>query len=125
MRVLIDSHVLVWWAEGKPLSGHIKRTLEDPATDLILSLASAWELALKIDRLGWSGRFESLIQSAIRELHLTILGVELRHIIYSGSLPWHHRDPFDRILISQALLEGVPILTQDRKIAQYAVPIIH
>ena len=89
----------------------------DPATDLIFSLASAWELALKIDRLGWSGRFESLIQSAIRELRLTLLGVELRHITYSGSLPWHHRDPFDRLLISQALLEGVPILTQDRKIA--------
>jgi PIN domain nuclease of toxin-antitoxin system len=124
MKVLIDSHVFVWWAEDKPLPAHVKRVLENPSSDLIFSLASAWELALKMDRLGWSGRFESLIQSAIRELRLTLLGVELRHIIHSGSLPWHHRDPFDRILISQALLEGVPILTQDRKIAQYAVPII-
>jgi PIN domain nuclease of toxin-antitoxin system len=55
---------------------------------------------------------------------MTILGVELQHVIYSGTLPWHHRDPFDRLLISQALLEGVPILTQDRKIAQYTVPIL-
>jgi len=69
-----------------------------------------------MDRLGWAGRFEPLIQSGIRELRLTILGIELRHIIYSGSLPWHHRDPFDRILIAQALLEGIPILTQDRSV---------
>ena len=88
-------------------------------------MATAWELALKVDRLGFTNGFEPLIHAAIRELRLTVLGVELRHIIYSGSLPWHHRDPFDRILISQALLEGVPILTQDRKIALYAVPIIH
>jgi PIN domain nuclease of toxin-antitoxin system len=55
---------------------------------------------------------------------MTILGVNLEHVIYSGSLPWHHRDPFDRLLIAQALLEGVPILTQDPKIAEYSVPTI-
>lgn len=64
------------------------------------------------------------MQAAIRELRLGILPIDLRHIIFSSSLPFHHRDPFDRILISQALLEGVPILTKDRKIAQYSVPII-
>ena len=99
--------------------------MEDPSNQLLLSMATAWELALKVDRLGLISGFEPLIQSAIRELRLTILAVELKHIIYSGSLPWHHRDPFDRILIAQALLEGAPILTQDRKIAQYAVPITH
>ena len=99
--------------------------MEDPSNQLLLSMATAWELALKVDRLGLTSGFEPLIQSAIRELRLTILAVELKHIIYGGSLPWHHRDPFDRILIAQALLEGVPILTQDRKIAQYAVPITH
>jgi PIN domain nuclease of toxin-antitoxin system len=114
----------VWWADGRPLPVSVKRILEDPSTDLLFSLASAWELALKIDRLGWAGHFEPLIQSGIRELRMTILGVELQHVIYSGTLPWHHRDPFDRLLISQALLEGVPILTQDRKIAQYTVPIL-
>jgi PIN domain nuclease of toxin-antitoxin system len=129
MRILIDSHIFVWWALRSPIDRHItreeRRVLEDPTNDLLLSTATAWELALKMDRLGLTNGFEPLIHAAIRELRLTILGVELRHIIYSGSLPWHHRDPFDRILISQALLEGVPILTQDRKIAQYAVPIIH
>ena len=87
-------------------------------------MATAWELALKVDRLGLAGGFEPLIHAAIRDLRLTVLGIDLQHIIYSGSLPWHHRDPFDRLLIAQALLEGVPILTQDRKIAQYSVPTI-
>jgi PIN domain nuclease of toxin-antitoxin system len=89
-----------------PFSVRIKRILEDPSTDLLFSLASAWELALKVDRSGWSGRFAPLIQSGIRELRMTILGVNLEHIIYSGSLPSHRRDPFDRLLIAQALLEG-------------------
>lgn len=87
-------------------------------------MATAWELALRVDRLGLAGGFEPLIHAAIRDLPLTVLGIDLQHIIYSGSLPWHHRDPFDRLLIAQALLEGVPILTQDRKIAQYSVPTI-
>jgi PIN domain nuclease of toxin-antitoxin system len=93
-----------------------------------LSVSSAFEdpseLGLEIDRLGWSGRFEPLIQSGIRELRMTILGINLEHVIYSGSLPWRHLDPFDHLLIAKALLEGVPILTQDRKIAQYTVPIL-
>ena len=66
MRILIDSHIFVWWADGKPLSVRVKRILADPSTDLLFSLASAWELALKIDRLGWTGRFEPLVQSGIR-----------------------------------------------------------
>jgi PIN domain nuclease of toxin-antitoxin system len=105
-------------------SSSIRLWIKKSRRSFIPTLASAWELALKIDRLGWTGRFEPLIQSGIRELRMTILGVNLEHVIYSGSLPWHHRDPFDRLLIAQALLEGVPILTQDPKIAEYSVPTI-
>lgn len=128
MRVLIDSHIFIWWGLRSPadrrLSGEARRILEDPSNELYLSLATAWEIALKADRLALAASFEPLMHAAIRELRLTILGITLRHVIYSSSLPWHHRDPFDRLLISQALLEGLPILTQDRKIAQYAVPVI-
>ena len=128
MRVLIDSHIFIWWGLRSPadrrLSGEARRILEDPSNELYLSLATAWEIALKADRLALAESFEPLMHAAIRELRLTILGITLRHVIYSSSLPWHHRDPFDRILISQALLEALPILTQDRKIAQYSVPVI-
>jgi PIN domain nuclease of toxin-antitoxin system len=125
MKVLIDSHIFLWWADDKPaLSRRARKVLEEPSNDLLFSVASAWELALKLDRLELSDRLEPLLQAGIRELGLTILGIELRHVIYSGSLPWIHRDPFDRMLISQALLEGVPILTADEKIAQYPVEVI-
>jgi PIN domain nuclease of toxin-antitoxin system len=125
MKVLIDSHIFLWWADDKPaLSRRARKVLEEPSNHLLFSVASAWELALKLDRLELSDRLEPLLQAGIRELGLTILGIELRHVIYSGSLPWIHRDPFDRMLISQALLEGVPILTADEKIAQYPVEVI-
>jgi PIN domain nuclease of toxin-antitoxin system len=124
MRVLIDSHVFLWWAEDKPISSGATQIIEDPENDLLFSMASAWELALKLDRLGLVNRFEPLLQGAIRELQLEILGIQLNHIIYSGTLPWHHRDPFDRIIVAQALLEGVPILTADRIIAQYPVQVL-
>jgi len=125
MKVLIDSHIFLWWAEDKPrLSRRARKLLEEPSNQLLLSVASAWELALKLDRLQLTDRFEPLLQAGVRELGLTILGIELRHVIYSGSLPWIHRDPFDRMLISQALLEGIPILTADEKIRQYPVEVI-
>ena len=124
MRVLVDSHVFLWWAEDKPIPERVTEILEDPENDLLFSMASAWELALKLDRLGLANRFEPLLQGAIRELGLEILGIQLSHITYSGTLPWHHRDPFDRILVAQALLEGVPILTADKKIAQYPVHVL-
>ena len=90
----------------------------------MLSLASIWELALKADRLKLDTHFEPMIAAATRSLELTILQITLRHVIYSTSLPWHHRDPFDRILISQALLEGLPVLTIDRKIARYGAQVL-
>jgi PIN domain nuclease of toxin-antitoxin system len=125
MKVLVDSHIFLWWAVDKPaLSRRARKVLEEPSNNLLFSVASAWELALKLDRLELSDRFEPLLQAGIRELGLTILGIELRHVIYSGSLPWIHRDPFDRMLICQALLEGVPILTADEKIKQYPVEVI-
>jgi PIN domain nuclease of toxin-antitoxin system len=125
MKVLIDSHMFLWWAEDKPmLSRRARKVLEEPSNELLFSVASAWELALKLDRLGLTDRFGPLLQAGVRELGLTILGIELRHVIYSGSLPWIHRDPFDRMLISQALLEGVPILTADEKIRQYPGEVI-
>jgi len=125
VKILLDSHIFLWWAEDTPvLSRRARKVLEEPSNQLLFSIASAWELALKLDRLQLTDRFEPLLQAGIRELGLTILGIELRHVIYSGSLPWIHRDPFDRMLISQALLEGVPILSADEKVAQYPVEVI-
>jgi len=127
MRILIDSDTFLCASgfEAVPrLSSRAKGILEDPFTECVLSMASIWELALKADRLKLDANFEPVLAAAIRNLDLTILEITLRHIIYSTSLPWHHRDPFDRILISQSLLEGLPILTIDRKISRYGAQVV-
>jgi PIN domain nuclease of toxin-antitoxin system len=124
MRVLIDTHVFLWWArEEHRLSRKALALLEDRESDLVFSMASVWEAALKFDRLGITD-FEALVGRATRHLRLSILAVELRHIVHSTQLPFHHRDPFDRMLIAQARLDGMPILTVDAMIAKDPVPVI-
>lgn len=125
MRVLIDTHVFLWWATADHrLPRRVLDVLENPESDLIFSMASVWEAALKSDRLGILGDFEALIDRATRLLRLSILAVEMRHVVMSARLPFHHRDPFDRMLIAQASIEGIPILTADEVIAKYPVRVI-
>jgi PIN domain nuclease of toxin-antitoxin system len=125
MRILIDSHTFYWWAENKSqLSPLAREILADPETKAVLSLATLWELSLKHDRLKMSDDFDRLLDLIDSELGAVLLPVELTHIRRSATLPWHHRDPFDRILIAQALVENLSILTVDSKIARYQVPVI-
>jgi PIN domain nuclease of toxin-antitoxin system len=81
-------------------------------------------MALKLDKLGIVDEFETLLDRAVNTLRLSILAVDLRHIVQSGLLPFHHRDPFDRIIVAQAIIEGLPILTSDTQIAKYPVRVI-
>jgi PIN domain nuclease of toxin-antitoxin system len=121
----MDTHVFLWWAKADHrLPARVLGVLEDPESDLIFSMASLWEAALKADRIGIIEDFEALVDRATRLLRLSILTVELRHVILSARLPFHHRDPFDRILIAQASSEGIPILTGDAAMAPYPVRII-
>ena len=124
MKVLIDTHVFLWWArEERRLSSRARGLLENPDSDLVFSMASVWEAALKFDRLAIID-FEALVARAARSLRLSFLAIELPHVVQSAKLPFHHRDPFDRILIAQAVMEGVPILTADATIAKYPVHVI-
>jgi PIN domain nuclease of toxin-antitoxin system len=124
MKVLIDTHVFLSWArEEHRLSRRALTLLENPESDLVFSMASVWEAALKFDRLGITN-FEALIARATQRLRLSFLAVDLRHIVHSTRLPFHHRDPFDRMLIAQASLDGIAILTPDAMIARYPVPVI-
>ena len=126
MRVLIDTHVLLWWADpGKHrIPRRVLDILENPKSDLVLSMASCWEAALKVDRLGILDDFGALIDRAIRDLRVSILAVEMKHVLVAARLPFHHRDPFDRMLLAQATAEGIPILTADRVMAMYPVTVI-
>ena len=127
MRILLDTHVFLWWITDSPqLSSHAREIMSDGSSQLFFSAASAWEIAIKV-QLGKltlpdiPARFvpEQLSANAIGSLP-----VLLSHALHVGSLPGYHRDPFDRMLIAQSQLENLPILTADPRIAQYAVDIV-
>ena len=127
MRCLLDTNVFLW-ATGSPdrLSRRVRAALEDPETEAFVSHASVWEIAIKVSRgrLNLAGELSDFLPRAMISHRLDGLPIQLRHIRAVADLPWLHRDPFDRLLISQAQIEQMPILSADRAIAQYNVQVI-
>ena len=125
MTLLLDTHLLLWAAgDSGQLSSKAQNLLGDPATELMFSTASIWEIVIK-NALGRDGfrvdpqRFRNgLIQNGYSELE-----IRSEHALAVGSLPLIHRDPFDRILIAQAKVENVTLLTTDDKVSGYPGPI--
>ena len=127
MKVLLDTHTFLWWISNDTrLSSRAREVISNGNNELLLSAASGWEIAIKV-RLGRlqlpyePERFipEQLVINAIQSLP-----IKISHALHTYSLPIYHRDPFDRIIIAQAQLEGLPILTSDPQIAKYKVEII-
>ena len=120
MRLLLDTHVLLW-ALGNPssLSPGARAAIENPRTPVLVSSASAWEIGVKVSL----GKLRAPVDLAeqLRDKRFTPLPVSIAHGLRVGALPLHHRDPFDRLLVAQAQLEGLTIVTRDDRIAQYEV----
>ena len=126
MRFLLDTHALLWWAAGdNRLSSRAAGLLTDPANELLLSAAVVWEISIKaaLGRLTLGGTPDQFIQRAIGSLGMIPLPIRIEHSLDVYRLPAHHQDPFDRILISQARIEGVPLISRDRKMTAYRIPI--
>jgi len=120
VRVLIDTHAFLWWdRQLRSLSRPLREAISDEANDVFVSAASIWELAIKraIGKL----RFGRSIVDAVSELGFEILPVTGSHAEHAGGLPRHHGDPFDRLIIAQAYLEGMVLGTQDRLMRPYGV----
>jgi PIN domain nuclease of toxin-antitoxin system len=127
MRVLLDTHVFLWWNDGSPqISRKAHRILSDPTNTLVLSVASAWEIAIKVQ----SGKLRipedaaTYVPTRVAYYGIEILPIHLAHALGLQSLPLRHRDPFDRILIAQSQIEKLPILTADPAFGGYAVEAI-
>lgn len=124
MRFLLDTHTLLWSFNGSPsLSSRARRLIEDGNNEILVSAASAWEIATKV-RLGKLPTGEELISELDR--YLTRLGfdalpITLSHAVRAGRFPGEHRDPFDRMLISQAQTENLAIISNDRIFDAYHV----
>ena len=127
MIVLLDTHAWLWWVTDDVRLGNVARAIiEDASNTILLSIASAWEIAIKqsLGRLRTGDSPETLIPRLLEESQTGLLAIELRHALKVASLPHHHRDPFDRLLVAQALEEGFPLLTADDALRRYGVVIL-
>ena len=127
MRVLLDTQAFLWWTSGSDqLTPVAASVIEDPATEVLVSVASAWEVAIKVavGRLELEADPERYVPDRIRLHGFSTLEVALDHALRAGSLPRIHDDPFDRILVAQGQLERLPIITADPLITRYDVETI-
>ena len=128
MRLLLDTHVVIWCLEDSPLlRGAARDTVISPANAAFVSAASIWEIAIKLStgKLKLRGGTADRIVDDITEFGFAMLAVTAHHAVGVRSLPWHHSDPFDRLLIAQARHEGLTLMTTDDRIAKYDVATIN
>lgn len=122
MRLLLDTHAIIWWLTDSPRLGKEARALfTQNDVDLCASIASLWEIAIK-RRTGKIEATASLVAAHLADAAVPVLPVEVTHLTMLEQLPLLHRDPFDRMLVAQALVTTATILTADTLIADYGVP---
>ena len=122
MRLLLDTHVLLWWLGDDPkLSVSVRSAIAAEEAEIYLSVVSLWEIAIK----RFQGKLEvEGIEEAITKGSLKELPICAAHAWAAGGLPPHHRDPFDRMLVAQAQLEGLTIVSRDPRINRYDVQVL-
>lgn len=124
MRLLVDTHPFLWFAAGDArLSSRARRRIEDPAHDKFLSVASIWEAAVKtsLGKLRLSISLEEVIDEGAVRNGIALLDVRREHAAAVEHLPFHHRDPFDRLLVCQAMVEKMEIVSADASLDAYPV----
>lgn len=127
MRVLLDTNVVIWLVDApETLRAEVVHQLAADETSLVVSVIAPWEIAIKwrTGRLTLPDHPRFWASRMIRELGAEVLPVTLDHATQVADLPDHHRDPFDRLLIAQAQVEGIPIVTADRSFGAYDVEVI-
>lgn len=123
MKLLLDTHAFLWFIEDNPrLSSEAKALLESDA-ELLLSTASLWEIAIKtsIGKLTLAQPYEVFVPQQLELNIITILPIEAAHLSIVSALPFYHRDPFDRLLIAQAMNEQLPLVSADATFDAYAI----
>ena len=127
MKILLDTHCWLWMLRSpERFSPQGRQRVTAPANDLLLSAASAWEIAIKysLGRLRLPMEPAAYVPSRLVATRTSPLAIQHTHALRVAQLPLHHRDPFDRLLIAQAQLEGIPILTSDVQFAPYDVEVL-
>ncbi len=120
MRFLVDTHIFIWWINGdRRLASSLKRILKDPSNQIYVSIVSALEMAVK-KRTG-KLKLKTNLKECFQKSRFEMLDLSLVHVLALDRLPLYHKDPFDRILISQAQVENLILVSVDQKIKKYKV----
>ena len=123
-RLLLDTHAFLWWVDDAPeITATARRAIADTKNEIYLSLASCWEMSIKssLGKLQLTKPIERFVSDQLAANGFTLLNIELRHTAKVESLPFYHRDPFDRLLIAQAMTEKITLITVDKAFIEYGV----
>jgi len=124
VRLLPDTHALYWYIEGDPqLSATALTLIQDAANEILISPASYWEIAIKLSIGKWklNRTYEEFIDIGLNKYGFQVLPILPGHTARLIGLPFHHRDPFDRLLVAQALVENIPIVSNDTALDAYGI----
>ena len=123
MRILLDTHTFLWFVNDSPELSNDAAELLESDIDLLLSVASLWEIAIKVNlkKLSLPDDYERFIPQQMSLNDIELLPIAINHLNVVAKLPLHHRDPFDRMLIAQAMQEGIQIISVDTKFDYYDV----
>jgi PIN domain nuclease of toxin-antitoxin system len=122
--LLLDTHAFLWFLAGdSKLRASARRRIEDSTNEKFLSIASVWEMAIKVSlrKLELEDPLEDIVTEGTQESGILLLGISKDHAIRVATLPWHHRDPFDRLLAAQALEDDLAVLARDDAFDDYGV----
>ena len=122
MRLLLDTHALLWWLADEGLTTPAQNAIADPGNLVLVSAATAWEIYIKkaLGKLAAPDDLERQVQAG----GFSPLPISIAHGVAAGQLPRHHEDPFDRMLIAQALADGLTIVTRDKRFDAYGVALL-
>ena len=123
-RFLLDTHSFLWWVEDSPnLSETARGVIRARENEIFLSLASVWELAIKVslEKLVLAVSFEKFLTENLTSNNFHLFPIDLSHIVSVSTLPFHHMDPFDRLLVAQALKDNLPIVSADGMLDLYGI----
>ena len=127
MKLLLDTHIFLWFVNDNPkLSNHLKDLIEDRDNVIYLSVASLWEMSIKFNlgKLALDPNYKEFIEREITTSTIQLLNIELEHLKINAAIPFHHRDPFDRIIISQSIAEDIPVISVDSAFNKYSLTLI-
>jgi PIN domain nuclease of toxin-antitoxin system len=123
VRLLLDTHVLLWWLAGRRMSAEACDAIAEPANDIAVSAATAWEISIK-KALGTLVAPDDL-EEQLRANSFESLPIQIAHAVHAGALPRHHDDPFDRMLVAQATIEQLTIVSRDNRFSHYGVTLLN